>query len=36
MLKDVLKELGVGEEVLALAQSSHIKERLKDNTQRCV
>ena len=36
VLKEVLKGLGVDEEVLALAQANHVKEQLRDNTQRCV
>ena len=36
MLKEVLQGLGMGEEVLALAQANHVKEQLRDNTQQCV
>ena len=33
-MKEVLEELGVGEEVIALAQANHVKEQLRDNTHR--
>lgn len=36
VLKEVLEELGVGEEVVVLAQANHVKDQLRDNTQRWV
>ena len=36
VLKEVLQGLGMGEEVLALAQGNRVKEQLRDNTQQCV